>query len=313
MPLQVIVCAIAKREDLYVDEWVTYYIYGLEVDHVHIFDNSDENTLLALPDRYPGKVSVYHAPGPGMQVPVYNMMKTKVDASPDLWCAFLDIDEFIVLKRHETLAQLLEDYEDCSGLVLNWVLFGDSGHTDYSAAPVTERFTRRERDVNLHVKSIVNLQKISAMGASPHEATYHTGNAVDTSRKVVQGPFNKQGPSDVAVIHHYFGKSRGEFMLKRARGTATSASGAIRSVKEFDDHNFNEVSDFSAFIFYKKARRRLNELRLQQESKGTVVRHCSSTTFKSYRTAMPALIAVTVLLCAVLLFIVCFLAASQNK
>ena len=167
------------------------------------------------------------------------MIKTKVYVSPELWCAFIDLDEFIVLKRHETLAQLLEDYADYSGLVLNWVLFGDSGHTDYSATPVTERFTRRQRDVNLHIKSIVNLQKMNAMLC--HDATYTVGNAVDTNRKVVTGPHNKQGPSHVAVIHHYFGKSRGEFMLKRARGLSDRASGFIRPVKDFDDHNFNVV------------------------------------------------------------------------
>lgn len=250
--MKVIVCAIAKCEDLYIDEWVTYYIYGLGVDHVHVFDNSDENTLHDLPSRYPGRVSVYHMPGAVMQVPAYNTLKSKVDDTSDTWCAFVDLDEFIVLKRHETLHELLMNYSEHSGLVLNWLLFGDNGQTSYTDAPVTTRFTSRASTTNPHVKTIANLSKLLCMNV--HDAVYTEGHSVDTDKKVVVGPFNFNGPSDVACIHHYFTKTKEEFLLKRGRGRADTHD--IRDVGEFDRGNENEVSDFSAVHVYDKARRR---------------------------------------------------------
>ena len=323
----VIVCAIAKHEDLYVDEWVTYYLYGLGVDHVHLFDNGDENTLRTLPARYPGQVSVYHLPGPGMQYNAYNTIKSKVDVTADTWCAFIDLDEFIVLKRHQKLAELLGEYADCSALVLNWVLFGDSGHTEYSAVPVTERFTLCQGAVDQHVKSIVKLEKMGVMMI--HDATYRSGSAVDTNRKTVVGPFNPQGPTDTAVIHHYFGKSRAEFMLKRARGRATVNS-TLRTEKDFDAHNFNEVSDFSALLIYADAKRSRDAVR-GDASDVTSLAACAGFCAGSAcsrkkaqpkgrkgncvgaRTAFPTLIVIALLLTVLTLGAVCFLGSHSNQ
>ena len=38
--MQVVVCALAKNEHLYINEWVAHYI-KLGVDHIYIYDNDD--------------------------------------------------------------------------------------------------------------------------------------------------------------------------------------------------------------------------------------------------------------------------------
>jgi hypothetical protein len=46
------------------------------------------------------------------------------------------------------------------------------------------------------------------------------GNQHDTNGTVFSGPWNINGPLDVAAIHHYHSKSNGEYVKKRQRGRA---------------------------------------------------------------------------------------------
>ena len=74
---------------------------------------------------------------------------------------------------------------------------------------------------NKHVKSIVRLDDMQ-MNSKPH-AHYprlKNGNQHDTNGTVFSGPFNKNGPLDVAAFHHYNTKSYGEFVKKSQRGRA---------------------------------------------------------------------------------------------
>ena len=46
------VCAIMKYEDKYVEEWIQYYLYGLGFTNICIYDNSEENTLNSIENKY---------------------------------------------------------------------------------------------------------------------------------------------------------------------------------------------------------------------------------------------------------------------
>jgi hypothetical protein len=70
---------------------------------------------------------------------------------------------------------------------------------------------------------------------------------VDTNKKLHNGSFNKNGDDNIAIINHYFGKTKEEFLLKCERGRADSM--IKRNISEFDSHNFNEVEDLTAFNF----------------------------------------------------------------
>jgi hypothetical protein len=86
---------------------------------------------------------------------------------------------------------------------------------------------------------------------SVHHALLLRGTYHDTRNKpiVAMGMnHNPGGPTDVAVINHYFTKTLEEFLLKKARGRATTS--ATRSMDDFHRHNFNEVEDPSAWTFF---------------------------------------------------------------
>jgi hypothetical protein len=249
------VCTIMIKEDKYVDEFIQYYLYGLGFSKLYIYDNSQENTLKDLPNKYPNVV-IIHFPGKGKQSLAYNDWLTKNRALPEdermNWCAFLDADEFIVLKKHNNITEFLREYCKEGGIALNWYLYGDSKHTEPTDEPITKRFTWRCSTVNQHIKTIIKCSDTEMIDNIHAVRKYMNGKELkDTGGKKITGLYNPNGPTDIAVINHYFTKTRPEFSIKRARGKADALD--IRKDSEFDSHNCNETQDDSAYKIYLKA------------------------------------------------------------
>lgn len=226
--MKVALCCIAKNEDHYIDEWVDYHL-SLGFDQITVY----ENDWTCRND----KVIRIQWPGEAMQKSAYaDFIKNNRDFD---WVAFLDVDEFLVLKKHGSIKDFISCYSQYPAIAINWVLFGDSGLNFTGDYRVMDRFTKRQRGVNAHIKSIVNL-KYDVWMESPHHTNRY---AVDTNYKTIVGPFNPSGDDRVAQINHYFCKTREEFRLKVERGMANYGLGAKRELSEFDNHNFNEIHE----------------------------------------------------------------------
>lgn len=241
-----VICAIALNEELYLPEWVKYHL-SLGFDHIYIYDNSEDHVLANIWSSTTN-VTVRHLPGPLQQFNAYNSFIREFGGK-HTWCAFIDVDEFIVLRKHASIVDFMREYAPYDGTAgavgLNWFMFGNSGHTEYKPEPVVQRFMFRHGEVNEHVKTIVRLDSVVNID-NPHFARlkpskYH----VDTNGTVITGAHNVNGPTDVACIHHYFWKSEAEFRKKIERGRADV--GAKRTMEEYADANRNEVFDPSAW------------------------------------------------------------------
>jgi len=239
----VILCAIALYEDAYIDEWVRYHL-EIGFDHIFIYDNSLENTLKALPYAYLGHVTIIHFPGKLRQIPAYTDCVTRLRHTHS-WCAFLDIDEFMVLRKHRCVRDLVMDVCPYGGaLTLNWVMFGSSGHTQYSSDPVRYRFTFRARGVSEFVKTVAYLPHVARINdCSSVEVFDGAPASVDCHRRPVVGRSNPFGTEDVACIYHYFTKSRAEYVEKMKKGKADAED--FRTVAEFEVHDYMEVEDMT--------------------------------------------------------------------
>lgn len=235
--MRVALVCIAKNEDHYIDEWISYH-KKLGFDDIFIYENNWE---------YNGKhddVICIPTVGEVMQVKSYNYFISKYNGVYD-WAAFIDVDEFIVLKQHKTIQEFLSLYGGVySAIGMNWVYFGDNGHTSVNGEySVLKRFTKRQEIPNQHIKSIVRLDH-STEFLSPHNIN-KTWN--DTNGKRGYGAYNVGGPIDVIQINHYFCKTREEFQEKINRGRADTIHPAYqRKMEEFDENNHNEVEDLIA-------------------------------------------------------------------
>lgn len=241
-----VICAIVKQEHLYIDEWIQYHL-KLGFHHIYLYDNDEEEPHAYIEERYKDKVTVIQFLGKCRQMIAYNKFIREYTGK-HRWCAFIDIDEFIVLKHHKNIISFLDDYCQSGAIALNWVLFGSSNHEKYENKHVLERFQRRQVGVDKHVKIIVCLND-TLQTLSPHNCLLINGYTKDCDLNPVKAYFNYQGNDNVACIHHYFTKSKEEYRLKCKRGRADMLN-ETRTEEEFEEHDRNDIIDTTAYDFF---------------------------------------------------------------
>lgn len=251
LPTSSVICAIALHEDRYIDEWILYHL-SLGFHHIYIYDNGND---YSLQNKQSDRVTVIHFPGKSVvakpiQHDAYHAF-IKDFGPKHQWAAFIDIDEFIVLKKHDSISSFLSQYQRCSAVGLNWIMFGTNHCTHYESEPVTKRFTRCAATPNHHIKSIIQL-KYAWVFNDPHHMMLRSGTTCDTYYQPINGPFNPSGKTDIACIHHYYTKSEEEFREKIQRGRADTVE--KRSLTELNDVHSrnNDIINMDAWNFYAK-------------------------------------------------------------
>lgn len=150
--------------------------------------------------------------------------------SRHFFMAFIDADEFInVVDKSKNIPEILHNYENYGGLVLNWKMFGSSGHIERPEGGVLSNYNKCYDD--FHVKTIANTKHVMRVRGNPHTFKYDNNKyAVDTNYHRIDYPFNPgnnmKPPAhlyDIMYINHYSTKSRAEFKRKFEDGcTRTS-------------------------------------------------------------------------------------------
>jgi hypothetical protein len=244
--IDAVICAIALNEERYIDEWIKYNLL-LGFSHIYIYDNSYNNILK---DKKSDRVTIIHYPGIAKQLEAYNIFILQYKKR-HTWCAFIDCDEFIVLKKHDNIISLLNDYDDCASIALNWIMFGTSNEKEYRDEPVTKRFTYCSNKIDIHIKSITKLLNINNY-ISPHFPQLKNGYNFDTNRNIIPESLNPNGDATIAYIHHYYTKSEQEFREKIERGCADIIQ--KRSLDELNDVHSknNDIYNSDAWDFYSK-------------------------------------------------------------
>lgn len=228
-----LVC-IAKNEDNYIEEWIDYHT-KLEFDHIFVYANDWEYS------SNNSNVTVININGRIQQTNAYNHFKKNLSGNFN-WAAFFDVDEFLVLNKHNNLKEFLSDYSDCNAIGINWAIFGNNGHEkvedeEYS---VLKRFTKRSDESfgpNRHIKSIVRLP-------CNHFQDVHDihGTWFNLNKEPRTSAYNQPVDWSIAQLNHYFTKSTGEFIAKCNRGRADYA--VNRKYEEYLDYlNANQIED----------------------------------------------------------------------
>lgn len=156
-------CAIAKNEAPYIEEWVSYHL-ALGVKHIFLYDNEDSPTLnnISCLDPYRASLTVCHFPGFAKQFEAYNHCLSLSETHSYRWGGFIDIDEFIVLKKHENLIDFMTEHCPAGVLSINWVVFSGNAAPNIDIdvndinIPVTKRFLMRREKADKQVKCLFN-------------------------------------------------------------------------------------------------------------------------------------------------------------
>jgi hypothetical protein len=237
--------AILKNEALYIEEWLEYHIL-LGVQKFYLYDNESSDNLVQILQPYikAGIVEYKYFPYKRKQILAYNDILEKAKKET-YWLAAIDLDEFIVPMKDETIPDFLKDFEQYAGVKINWLVYGSSGERHWRKELVIERFKRHEKMdgfVGRCVKTICNPRAVYKMDI--HEPFYFRfAIAVNSSKNAQKFYYmDIEQVYDKIRINHYFTKSYDECLLKLHRGKADQKEQYTSSAFEQQDKN-DEYSD----------------------------------------------------------------------
>lgn len=232
-----IICAIAKNENAYLYEWAAYHL-ALGFSHIYLYDNNDIdgeciNDVFASTEIQ-NKITIIDVRGQKyIQKHIYNLCYQQMQFD---WCAFIDIDEFIVLENHLNISEFLNAFNAYESIHLNWKCFGDSGLVSYEQRDVMLRFNKSWRQnvcygytnipENMHIKSIIRkgLNIDWEYESEDWSSNPHTPYGLKMISNALYNPV-KNSPfapicHEVAYIHHYTTKTIAEYANKVSRQCA---------------------------------------------------------------------------------------------
>jgi len=242
-PEKILMCAIVKNEEAYIDEWVDYH-HALGFDKFFIYDNSAKFEMRTWGERMGNHVDMKHfpiiensQPRSYLDCAGRGIVKDRlVENVTYTWVAFFDIDEFLVLRKHENVHEFLSEHLKSGSLGISWTIM-ETTEDDvlYSPIPVTKRF-QYHRKVLPKERIYKTIVKLSDMylefgeEGGVHNFLVKNGKAGayaaithDTSGRYWTGFFHpRAGVRDVASLYHFHQKSYKEYVEKRMRGSAYS-------------------------------------------------------------------------------------------
>jgi hypothetical protein len=223
--LTAVICAVGKHEAPYIDEWTDYHL-ALGFASIYIYDNTDRFELEQWGHNRHDRgenVFVFHNPGWRSQCKAYYNCANSMIRKGHKWALFIDLDEFLILKKHSHVVDFASEYVEDGHLGINWRLFGTSDLQNYEPIPVTKRFQYRvpeDYSKNTFIKSFVrlNAMNLSSPCFDPHILPRKVGRYLKDTNGTKFSTSRHRGPTDVAVIYHFYFKSKEEYISKRSRG-----------------------------------------------------------------------------------------------
>lgn len=224
----VALCAMHKDDTWFINEWADYQL-ALGFSDIYIFDNSHKSWQLmkwSNERRKDPHIHVFDFAQENPQLPAYQACVKKAKQRNNTWAMFMDVDEFLVLKKPNmtSILDFAQEYGKESHVGINWQVYGTAGRTKYESAPVTYRFPCQIEppqqassnssipNMNHYIRSLVRLDKINAKQID-NPYIFSGAVTVDTNGTRIQGP-QHDGPRDVAVVNHYYYRSQEEFGWK---------------------------------------------------------------------------------------------------
>lgn len=239
--MRVVVCALAKNEHRYINEWVSHYV-KLGFDKLYIYDNDDSfdcQVINYIDKQYVDKFEIRNIRmlhEDKLQQKIYTNFYRTENSKFD-WCLFCDIDEFLTgvdnIKDFLSQPQFKHAYQ----IRIKWKLFDDNNliERDMSKS-VMETFTheckfslhrnlKQKGNLEQHGKMIVRGNIDNVIITSPHFASVERRDNVLVSIL----PSGKPCRSKVAIeedyrnetvfLNHYMTKSLSEFIEQKMNRT----------------------------------------------------------------------------------------------
>lgn len=264
------ICTIFRDEAPYLKEWIEFHRM-LGVQHFYLCSHASKDNYKEVLKRYiaRGIVELKEVEDATPDAGLHRFMgdfqcsfftETLVKARGiSKWVAFIDADEFLVPVKHNSLLDLLQNYEEFGSVSANWQMFGTSGIPKLDdkklmieqlvrCAPVNNSF-------NNHIKSIVQPERTERPG-NPHWFI-HVDNyqQVNTDKVPFSGPFSPYIQVDQLRINHYWTRDKHYLNTIKIPRQISFGNTAEETYKRNDE--FNQTVDLSIQKFVRRLRKKM--------------------------------------------------------
>ena len=208
----------------YLVEWIEFHkLVGFE--RFYLYDNfsTDHHREVLAPYVDDGTVMLHDWPvEPGQPAAYRDVLEHH--GHETFWLSIFDIDEFLFSPTGQQVSEVLRDFEEFPGVVVNEISFGTSGHQTKQPGLAIENFTRRcaiDKPRNRIVKSIVRPSEVDDIGNDPHYFRYRDGaRAVTENKEPLRGSLTDAVSVNLLRINHYITRSQEERDRKNAGSNA---------------------------------------------------------------------------------------------
>ena len=237
----IIIAAIAKYENDYLEEWVSYHL-NLGFDKIYIYDDNPDNyppisELPVIKKNRCRKVFIIKGGKDKSEYPHLPFYNSFYHTHHFRWCFFIDVDEFITIPLNfRNIKDFLEQqhFENTDVIMFPWKYYGCNNNIKKTDKEVLKRFKKEStkgqwiEEAN-HTHMILGKCAVRSDIKELHFECTHcpsfyfgyfviTKNAngflIPASTPLVETNYNS------AYIKHFFTKSVEEFVDKIARGYA---------------------------------------------------------------------------------------------
>lgn len=233
------IVAILKNEANNLNDWLSFHTLA-GVREFILYDNLSNDDTVRIANSFTGaKVTVIpwqlhvSAHKPILILPRQILAYCHAICtfgSAFRWMAFIDIDEYIVPKEQDTIAQALLPLEAFANISLPWVMFGHNGYQNAPTEPVPFAFTKRassKHRAQLNFKCIVD--PCAASQVSTHKFETTTMGNLSANTLGVPKPNSKRAQANfvsnsVLQLNHYYLKSVSELREKIGGGAVSGVS-----------------------------------------------------------------------------------------
>ncbi len=223
--MRVVICAMAKNEHLYINEWVKHYV-DLGIDKIYLYDNDDKNSPFIgnyINRKYADKIKIINIRGMSgrcMQHTIYSSFYNRFCTTFD-YCLFCDIDEFLVgIDNIKTWLSKI----NAPQIRIKWRLFGDDNVIKRDTnIPVIDFFKQEVIDIPHERKD----QGKFIIKGNLYKISFNSCHYASVGKKIVSSvlPSGKPCNSKIVIeedyseetiyLNHYMTKTLDEFIKQK--------------------------------------------------------------------------------------------------
>jgi hypothetical protein len=237
------IVSCVKNEARFIADWITFH-QAVGVVHFHLYDDGCEDDTIAIARRLLAADALTVMPWKGRMIdtPTQALLNSQSIAfahsilnfgSRYERMAFIDVDEFLLPKKGETIMEALAEAKGFPNISLPWHMFGTSGHETRPPGSILRNYTVRGADPMSRKKNASNFKCIVDPCQVSEVSIHHfstTAHGEETANDV-GAVFSRNGrkssgfySSKCLQLNHYYSKSKQDLEEKLSRGPASPAS-----------------------------------------------------------------------------------------